>query len=261
MAKLAVGTRFFESKEENITGALKRLEKWVKGALTVASAPELVCVAVNVDADKSSAEMFLRDQFPSITVIPVTPWGKFVMPLNAMILVAAGEGADTILFTSAEFAPSVPIVEKLEKALIVKDAFVAGARLQGHDFIENPKGAREIVKDANGRQVPWNTYALWDLHSLANIGFPLVGDSPYEPASAGVEELVAIKIIETISTCGRSAVLVSIPEMSSEWDTSSWDADRITAHQKKMDSKIQRPARQLAEFGYTEGPQVIHLKG
>ena len=260
MAKMAVGTRFFESKEENITGALNRLEKWVKGALTVTNAPEFVCVAVNVDVDKSSAVTFLKSNFPSVVAIPVTPWGKFVMPLNAMILAAAGEGADTILFTSAEFAPSVPIVEKLEKVLVEENAFVVGARLQGHDFLESTTGQQGVVVNhANGRQVPWNTYALWNLHSLARIGFPLVGDFPREPASAGVEELTAIKINQQLED--RVAVLLSIPEMSGEWDISNWDSSRLAAHQKKMNSKIQRPARQLAEFGYTEGPQVIHLKG
>jgi len=50
-----------------------------------------------------------------------------------------------------------------------RNYIVAGPALPGHAAL-TATGTTAIT----GRTIPWNTYALWDVRSLALTGFPLV---------------------------------------------------------------------------------------
>ena len=244
--KIAIGTRFWGLDPEK---DLPRLAAWTEGALSVSS---LVFVAVNVDADKTETIKFLREKFPSITVIPVTPWGKFVMPLNALVLAAIGSGADSILFASAEFPPSKQVVDGLAFYL-TKSTLVVGARLPEHDFNE------ALNENANGKQVPWNAYSLWNLKILALTGFLLIGDSPFDPDNAGVEELTTIATLQYLTYNRADAILLAVDGIPGEWDTRGWSAARHVAHEKKMASKVERPAAQMKCLGPNLKAVVHHV--
>lgn len=260
MAKsLAVATRFFESKADNKDASLARLKKWVEGGLSVTPA-ENVIVAINSDADKIDTLDFLKSNYPGVVAIPVTPWGKFVLPLNAIIHYASGKWLDELLMSSAEVVPSAVTLEALRTEMD-DDTFVVGARLDGHDFLGNKKTKTKMVERANGRQVPWNTLALYNTERVARVGVPIIGDLPFDPANAGVEELMTLAVAQKIWP-KLTAKLVSLPAMSAMWDQSGWDQDRIATHEKKMASKVSRPAVQRELFGFNEQsplPRVTHV--
>lgn len=252
--KIAVGTRFFEGKAENKDAALARIDKWVEGALNVTS-PELVIVAVNVDADKAKSLVHLQIKYPQITTIPVTPWGKFVAPLNAIVYAGAKLGAEQFLFTSAEFAPERGMYEKLADKLDERKLAV-GFRLDGHDF-QTSSARNRFVVEANGAQIPWNTYVLWN-KQLVSTGFILIGDSPYDEKNAGVEELATMALHHHLWPNRAEVVMLAEPSMSNQWDQAGWDQDRKEKHATKIASKSSRPATHLKALGLP-GPDVLHL--
>jgi hypothetical protein len=57
---------------------------------------------------------------------------------------------------------------------------VIGPVLAGHVFEE---GRHKV----NGRNIPWNTFAIWHTAYLGLIGFPLVGDGGADASRGGVE--------------------------------------------------------------------------
>jgi hypothetical protein len=100
----------------------------------------------------------------------VTPWGKFVPALNALIRYASVEcKAQLILFVSAETEASASSVSMLVNE-VDSSTLVAGAVLPGHDYHRGEK------VPLNGRNTPWNTLAVWNLPNLALNGFPMVSD-------------------------------------------------------------------------------------
>lgn len=126
-----------------------------------------------VQAVKSSAHdasFSMEEPHPPLEVLPVTPWGRFVPALNALIRYAAVDcNAQLILFVSAETQASASSVAMLVNQ-VDSSTLVAGAALPGHDY--HP-GERVPL---NGRNTPWNTLAVWNLPNLALNGFSLVSD-------------------------------------------------------------------------------------
>jgi hypothetical protein len=239
-----IATRFYGPNPESLAA----IDRWVTGALSVS---DLVAVAVNVDADKAGTVDFLKQKFPKVTIIPVTPWYKFVFPLNAIVVAAAKANADQLLFTSTEFPASSAALAILQQHMTADDyTLVVGARLVEHDF---RKGR---IENANGLQVPWNTYALWKTRYLARFGFPLVGDYPYDITKAGVEELTAMALFQDIYPKTSCKLVDKVPNVSA--DKSTWDAQRHADNDKKMASKVTRPAEHLIELKM-QGPTVIHI--
>lgn len=246
MSKFVVGTRFFEKDLAKAGDSLKRLVAFVTAALVAGA--EKVYVAVNLEEDRSEA---IRQSWPDgVSVFPVTPWGKFVLPLNAIIMMARSElGAGAkLLLSSVEVSL---IREKIDQLFNYMDdrTLVVGAALQGHQY---EPGTHQR---ATGREVPWNTFSVWNPEYLWTTGFPLLGDGIMnDPSTAGVEEVATIAILQRLYP-NLEAKLVSVGDA---WDTSHFDGERLAAHEKKMSSKNDRPAKQLASVGL-EGPTVIHL--
>ncbi|MBU4381071.1 hypothetical protein L6255_02095 [Candidatus Parcubacteria bacterium] len=246
MEKFVVGTRFFESKAENAEASLRKLRAFVLGAL--ASGAEKVYVAVNVAEDKSGA--LNAPWGEKVVVFGVQPWGKFVMPLNAILLAARKELATGVgmLFASTEVVLNAKVVMSLMDHMDRK-TYVVGAAMLGHDFQQGYHGP------ANGRMFPWNTLALWNPEYLYPIGFPLIGDGiPEDPSTAGVEELATGSALEDL----RSSIAKLVTIEGVAWDTSSFDPERLAKHNAKMASKVTRPAEQL-EWAQLSEPTVIHI--
>lgn len=60
------------------------------------------------------------------------------------------------------------------------NTLVVGPVLPGHIFTN---GNNRLT----GRTCPWNTCAIWNLHKLRLIGFPLIGDGIGKDIPGGVE--------------------------------------------------------------------------
>lgn len=247
MKPFVVGTRFYESKIENGSVALAKLRKFVNAAR--AAGAERVLVAVNTAEDKSGA--MDADWSEGTSVFGVTPWGKFVQPLNALMLTARQELADGsgLLLASVEVILTAQIVETLQGGM-GDDTAVVGAAMLGHNFVAGYHGP------ADGRKVPWNTLAIWNPQYLYPTGFPTIGDGiPENINTAGVEELATLAVIQALHPNAKAKMIV-VDGVS--WDTSDFDADRLAKHEGKMASKVTRPAQQLA-WANLPTPTVAHV--
>jgi hypothetical protein len=246
-ATFVVGTRYFESKPENVGASLAKLGKLIDGML--AAGAMKVYVAVNVAEDKSNA---VSQTWPEKAVVfPVMPWGQFVIPLNNIMTEAREDlaGGAKLVLASVEISADAKTVNTLLKYL-TKRTIVVGAALMGHQFEPG------IHKQATGRQTPWNTLAAWNPDFLWNTGFPMIGDGPIgEVQNRGVEEVATIGLLQKLYPY-TAAKLVQVEGQN--WDTSIFDADRLAKHEAKMASKDTRPARQL-EVSHFKAPTVIHI--
>ena len=195
-------------------------------------------------------------------VVPVTPWGKFVPALNALISWAAtlpGGGAGRVLFASAE-TTLAPASVALLLDHVDDGTLVAGCALPGHDYheeTETTEAGGEVP--LTGRTTPWNTCAVWNVPKLATTGFPLVAeglhwqqeggkDGTLTPGPSGVEEASAIALLQrTLPTGTAAAKLVRVPGV--QWEVEWDDAERREWHERKMQSKTERAAVHLRTLG------------
>jgi hypothetical protein len=224
-----------------------------------------------VQSAAHDASISMEEPHPPIHVLPVTPWGKFVFALNALIRFAAVDcQAQFILFVSAETEASASSVSTLIRH--TDDAtLVAGALLPGHDFHVNTRVT------LTGRTTPWNTLAVWNVPKLALTGFPLVSDGvianqdgrydyrmmAFSPTLlsnltcldcfcsegvGGVEEVGAIALLQRVLGHEHAvAKVIRLPDVS--WDQKFDDEERRNWHERKMASKVERPARHLELTG------------
>lgn len=248
--KTFVGSRFFVGKAELKEDMHQRIFNWVQSALETVEDPDMVGIAVNIDADKADSVTFLKETFPEIHVVPVTPWGKFVAPLNALIWKALEVGADNIHFASVDFQPSAKRLAFLN-SYMSRDTLVTGARLYGHDFQPG------INTACSGRRCPWNTFAVWSLEWLGPFGFQMAGDMPHDQDNAGVEEVSTAAVIQAIYP-HVEVNLVDVPDINDRPDMEGWDDDRKKRESIKIESKDERPQTQL-EWMEIEGPTVEHI--
>mmetsp|Transcript_18813 Transcript_18813/g.24815 ORF Transcript_18813/g.24815 Transcript_18813/m.24815 type:complete len:321 (+) Transcript_18813:34-996(+) len=184
-----------------------------------------------------------------ITVLKVQPWGAFTPALNALLAEAAKKGYRYILFQSLETVLDKTVAQELQSNL-GEDDLVVGAALPGHDF-------RPGVQELNGRTTPWNTLALWSVDKLALTGFLPVAEGLHEGLDAGVEEVTAISLLQSIRPKSSNAKLIKMPQI--EWETKWKDPERKRWHQKKMASKISRADAQLQHLALKEPAFVKHF--
>lgn len=184
----------------------------------------------------------------SILLLPVTPWGKFTMGLNAILLKCIEEKYDLIAFQSLEFSIPKTNVEKLIDIINDdKDILVIGPALPGHEF---KMGSNKI----EGRTCPWNTFAIWNVNYLGLTGFPMVGDGMGTDAS-GVEEVTTVNLLQFINN-KLKVILVSMNGL--EWKVDFQDEKRQAYHDEKMKSKNERPMQQMKWLGIQSGT-VKHI--
>lgn len=224
-----------------------------------------------------------------INILPVTPWGKFVPALNAIISHVATLGAKYVLMTSVEVHLTNHVLTIMKSKLDLEKTLVVGIVLPGHDYRcckqsvaqidddyngdedgETQKGTdeQELQVELTGRTTPWNTCSLWNVSKLSLTGFLLVSEGLHPEddeselgSSAGVEEVCTIATLQRIlGPCNAQAKLISISgeENTASWETSNFekDAKRQEWHEKKMASKVTRAKRQLELLGLSG--LVIH---
>ena len=227
-----------------------------------------ICQSLNddteIDNDNNSSEICTSSSHKTkIHVLPVTPWGKFIPALNAIVTWCANHKCQYLLFASAEVQLTQEVMNVLISKMDIERTLVVGTVLSGHEY-KQPINEGEIEVELTGRTTPWNTCALWNVPKLALTGFLVVSEGlhPDEDqeegmSSAGVEEVVAIATLQKIlQPSNAQAKLVSIPGTS--WGIQDFNNDekRKEWHEKKMQSKLTRAKRQLDLLGLSG--TVIH---
>lgn len=243
---LAIGTRFWGKDEA---------KDWPRIKTFVEAAQKLgpVFVAVNVAEDRINTLARLTASFPEVKVFGVSPWGKFVPALNAIVYAASVAGTQERLLASAEFPPTAEQLIRLGGELD-DETLVVGARFAEHQF---EPGKEVPIK---GSTVPWNTFALWNPSLLSRTGFILMGDAPFDPSGkqAGVEEVATIAIVE--KTWDTQAKLLEVPGIGGDWNMAGWNTDRLAAYQRKIASKDSRVKEQLSYLDLCWNPGTVkHL--
>ena len=227
-----------------------------------------ICQSLNddteIDNDNNSSEICTSSSHKTkIHVLPVTPWGKFVPALNAIVSWCANHKCQYLLFASAEVQLTQDVMNVMISKMDIERTLVVGTVLSGHEYKQpTNEGEEGIEVELTGRTTPWNTCALWNVSKLALTGFLLVSEGLHPDqeggiSSAGVEEVVAIATLQKIlQPCNAQAKLVSIPGTS--WGIQDFNNDekRKEWHEKKMMSKLTRAKRQLDLLGLSG--TVIH---
>ena len=240
--KTAIGIRFYSSSADN----LDRLKSLVESVSTFA---DFILIAVKDDIEQSVIPEIEKWNASKTKAVSVGKQEKFVPILNFMVKYVYGRGFDRLLFVSAEIELTKDIFFQLSQHLD-EQTLVAGAVLAGHEF-------RLGENRGSGETVPWNTLAMWNLDYLARTGFPLAGEAPYDSHFAGVEEIGACAVLQSlypdlkIKLVNLGAVKWHIEELSNE---------RIADHIKKLESKERRAEKQL-KFLELPTPKVLHIEG
>jgi hypothetical protein len=243
---LAIGTRFYAKDRHNDHS---QLHDFIKAAMRLGR----VYVAVDTERDTSDALRFIcsKEYGDRVVGFEVTPWQGFVPALNAIVYRAAVDGMDNLLLASVDCRLQKAVIQRLSD-FMGPNTLVAGARLKDHKF-------KVGTRLGSGLTVPWSTFAIWNVRHLALLGFPLVGDAPFDSSNAGVEEVTAIALFQKIyGSSGAQAYLVDVPGSDRLRNMQGWDETRIAQHKSKIQSKEARPAKQLVWTGL-EPPTVIHV--
>ncbi|KAI9914946.1 hypothetical protein PsorP6_008438 [Peronosclerospora sorghi] len=200
-----------------------------------------------------------------VEIIPMLYWGKFVPALNALIGNAADRfrSADKLLFQSLEIEVDAATVASLCSQFDSTRDLVVGAALPGHNFQPDPENQ---PIELSGLTSPWNTLALWNLEQLTKVGFSLMGDAlrlevDVIGSAAGIEEVATIAMYQQLyakTASPTTAKVVRVPSIAWEVDGLT-DIKRLAWHEKKMASKQQRAAAQIAHFGGVAPGHVYHL--
>ncbi len=128
------------------------------------------------------------------------------------------------------------------------NVLVVGPALPGHDFNEGHT-------DIRGRTCPWNTFAIWNMKYLPIIGFPIISDGIDNKDDGGVEEVATVNMLQMLFP-HLKVYLVKISEF--EWKVDFVDEERQKYHQKKMNSKDERPNSQMKILQIPKGT-VLHV--
>ncbi|HRY52673.1 MAG TPA: hypothetical protein P5089_02360 [Candidatus Portnoybacteria bacterium] len=246
---LVIGTRYFDNR------AGSSPDKIIDFAQRSSLMAEKVIIAVNVAEDKSGAWQALKNlRSENLIIIGVTPWVKFVQPMNVLLDAAASFNARYFLSCSVEIKINQ---QQLNDLMLHMDSgtLCVGARLPEHEF-----SGGHLIVEGSGSTIPWNTCCIWNLEKFSLVGFPLAGDAAFSlnRKMAGVEELTALAVMQKLyGTSGFKAKLIEIAGI--KWETEFADnPDRRVAHLQKIASKRERPGEQLKRLGLS-APEVQHI--
>eukprot|EP00934_Nitzschia_sp_Nitz4_P006881 Nitzschia sp. Nitz4//scaffold185_size43419//21792//22724//NITZ4_007302-RA/size43419-processed-gene-0.81-mRNA-1//-1//CDS//3329539712//6871//frame0 len=275
-SSLVIATRLHLGKASS-PPSNDKLQTWIRNLSSMADSVQALQAVVAVDAtpkiqdydlvqavQQQIQQLLLQEtsqEHRPIVVLPVTPWGRFVPALNALIWHAKCTcQAKQILFVSAEVTTSASVIQTLSQhCSAIDDVLVAGAVLEGHEYHgSSTDGTSEAVVTnqvpLTGRTTPWNTLAVWNVDRLALTGFLPCSD--VTPETAGVEECIAIAAHQKLFP-NAQAKLVRL-DTETDWSAAnSSDPKRREWHEQKMKSKQERAAAQLEEMGLNNG-KVIH---
>lgn len=263
--KIASATRFFIADPSRVSADRAKITRYVDASLAC-SRIERLYIAVDPHRDVASSIDFLR-RLPTpagkrVEVMPVTPWGRYVEPLNALALQAAFDGYSELLFANTEHIPTDANVRQLSDHLD-SSTLVAGAALDV--FHEFEPGEHRM----NGVRVPSDAFMLVNLELFTLFGFITVSEAPWVPhcgnslgtpkdpgmLEAGMKEVATFSLIQHF--VGREKAQVKLAAVAgAERDTSTIVGDRKRLDDHKRASAIQRAEAQMRRtnipYGYVK---------
>ncbi len=241
--KLIVATRLHTGNEA-IPIDTAKVEKWCAHVLGY-------CDVLILVVDHRYYET-LEAIFPKfgerLRVFHIHPWISFTQPLNMIVEKALSLHAEKLLFQSIEVTLESEDVLVLQQHLD-KETLVVGAKL-------HPKhGLKKGKQPLNGWNTPWNTLALWDLQKLGLTGFLSISSGNIDHIPGGVEEVVAISLLQYLKGDTMQAKLIDLPTV--HWDANWECALRTKYHESKMASKAERAWKQLQVLNIKDGKVVV----
>jgi hypothetical protein len=240
---VAIATRYWGSTPAD----LARLETFVRNAV---SASPKVLVAVRIEQDSTDALSFLESlNLPQVEAFGVMPWYGFTPAINALFYKAYRAGYSQVLIASVEFPPQAAQVLYLQHFAGRRSILAAGSVLPGHDY---SPGVEPLL--ASGTTVPWHTFDLINLDPVVKAGIPMAADAPFDPAMAGIEEVVMLAYYE--ANYNLRSILVPVPGINGWLNTTGWSNERLQTHEQKLRMKAARAQAQLAFMGLT--PSWVH---
>ncbi|KAJ3090050.1 hypothetical protein HK102_004821 [Quaeritorhiza haematococci] len=190
-----------------------------------------------------------------VKILPVSPHGRMIPPLNALTTYAVKSGFKQILFQSLEVVPAKEEIAKMadeldEETLVVGKAF-------------NPHNFNVGEQDLNGLTTPWNTLALWNAEKLAMTGFLLISEGIVNGVVSATEEAAVISLNQLLRPTVSRAKLVRTRKQGMQpgddgWLTNWHDEDRQKWHAKKMATKVSSVRDQHTALNLPAG-KVLHV--
>jgi len=241
--KLVVATRLHTSNEA-IPIDTEKVEKWCTHVLGYCD----VLILVVDHRYYETLETIFSKFGERLRVFHIHPWISFTQPLNMIVEKALSLHAEKLLFQSIEVTLEREDVLVLQKHLDNK-TLVVGAKL-------HPKhGVKKGKQPLNGWNTPWNTLALWDLQKLGLTGFLSISSGNIDHVPGGVEEVVAISLLQYLKGDTMQAKLIDLPTV--HWDANWECALRTKYHESKMASKAERAWKQLQVLNIKDGKVVV----
>jgi len=87
---------------------------------------EKSCCTADTSTDVDTLQTTIAAKQTQIEILPVTPWGKFVPALNAIVAWAARRNVRYLMLASAEVQLSGGVVERMKRALDLEKTLVVG---------------------------------------------------------------------------------------------------------------------------------------
>jgi hypothetical protein len=84
------------------------------------------CCTADTSTDVDTLQATIAAKQTQIEILPVTPWGKFVPALNAIVAWAARRNVRYLMLASAEVQLSGGVVERMKRALDLEKTLVVG---------------------------------------------------------------------------------------------------------------------------------------
>ncbi len=235
--KVTVATRL-HTNNESIPIHIDKLMNWCKQVLGYC---DLLILVMDDRYFQTLAKEFQRFG-DKIQIFHVNPWISYTQPLNMIVEKALALETTHLLFQSIEVTIDKDDVQRLFDNMDAQ-TLVVGAKLHPRH------GRRRGKQPLDGWNTPWNTLALWNLQKLGLSGFLTISSGNIDGIPGGVEEVVAISLLQHLQPSQMKAKLIKLHSV--HWDV-SWDCEHRTKyHETKMASKDQRAAAQL---------DVLHLQ-
>ena len=240
---LIVATRLHTTNEA-IPIDTDRLHAWCQSVLNYC---ETLILVVDHRYYTTLEGMF-REFGDRLKVFHIHPWISYTQPLNMIVEKALALHATKLLFQSIEVTIDFDDVQKLRRHLD-DNTLVVGARLHP------AHGTRKGLQPLDGWNTPWNTLAMWDLEKLGLTGFLTISSGNLDHIPGGVEEVVAISLLQHLKPDIMQAKLIDLPSV--HWDATWECALRTKYHESKMASKGERAAKQLQTLNIKDGKVIV----
>lgn len=235
--KRSVATRL-HTNNESIPIDMQKLHDWCENVLGYCD----VLILVVDHRYYAALEGVFAEFGEKIKVFHVDPWISYTQPLNMIVEKGLALEISHVLFQSIEVSIDKEDVEKLFSNMD-KNTLVVGAKLH------EQHGRRSGKQVLDGWNTPWNTLALWNLQKLGLTGFLTISSGNIDGIPGGVEEVVAISILQHLQPSKMKARLIKLGSV--HWDV-SWDCEhRVKYHESKMASKEERACKQL---------EILHIQ-